>query len=1293
MTPAKKLTQIFALIFLAISLASCDTSCVEADEFNVESSIIESKPTSPDVIYGTYDPITGGQRASWHDTGLLSNGDGFLIQISGAWSPLEGGALTNDSLAALSNCLTCARKSDMPNMNCICPKNVSPAPEKGPDGLDLAGVNCSGDDKDDPAKCTCTTRQGLSTDYGVYHFQLNILNKDETLKIADRQTNCKLTKGMNAYIGLFGSRGVYIPKRVYHLLSYEEVCNVVRDSQGRCRDANGTDVTRYVFRSANNRIFMKDDHDGNNGPDTNTGNDEYHSANEVVKTIMWDRYYNDNFGRYNIKFLRGVGNQRDPGLLEYLVRLVEDVLLGKEVSGKRSGGIIEFMFKSIVQDTGFILAVQASLSLYIAFFGAAVLLGIAELSRKELMGRVMKIGLILLFTSSNSWHFYNTFVVGFFKNSLNSLISIIMDLTDSSLDQTTMIKIAQVDRASDASSATRFSYADMIITNLMSLAVAKKVFGLFIGSTFGFLYIPIIYALIFYFIYVMLLAATMYIVNMIKIIFVLCLGPIFMVFTLFSKTAGMFKNWLAFLGGRAIEVIVLFTILYLFINIIDKNFTNMLLYRACGENKGIGPVQLIVLVSYINRQFIDWMLIFLSIGALIFMMQQVINKVAHLAGGLISIGGVGGSSSDGVGHGESGAKMAGDMLSAGFDLGKMVAGGLAHAGISGARLGLQGLGTAVRNGPIGRLIDKISDKMPIRSPRGLARDSIIDAAIKRAEGQVGGLQGKERDMAIRKIAMGDLQMQMHSDPNKMGLLGVDTRAALKRMEQKLVEDPLKKAIKEKAKELKGGANVPLGKDMRQGLRKWATDWAEKNLAGGASSVEKFLKKDGSLRSFVRDQSELTSSEAAKRFAGNEEAKNKYLQHLKDNEFRNARKAEVAARSPFTKVPNAVSRFFDTLGRSAAHNPKLVQENFARKVDREEKNVPWYKRNVLSNINVIDKVRNAQRRAEVSALTAAGQRKALNDRLLRGDGKEPGKTKRSHKEHAKRQFFQSQLRELAVRDLAENKNLDRHELRRQVNAAFDVNDGKNLFEKTARLAYSQYLDRANGDSRDLAAFHNDAVRDHIAREQKNISKALSDGFLSMQEALEERAKLAELHQQTLGGKGNDDKANSENMEKLDEALKIKSDQIKVDLDARIDAAALPADGKDFTPAQAQQAGMILTDFKVEFGQSITDALIKSPDIGLHAGTILLQDDKDKKGGELDPAVINAMKMQSNQLHGRVKMAKLDKALKEFELSKLLPTDPQYSVLQAEIAKLEGDYEKANREFEELDEVIAKAEGRK
>lgn len=1152
---SKKLIQIFALIFLTLSLASCEEGCVEADEFDVQSVIIESKPVN-ETIYGTYDANTGGQRLDWHDTGLRSNGDLFLIQTSGQWMALEGSSATDVSLDALPVCNTCAKGNGA--TNCICYIGQTSAAEKTIAGVPRTDVTCTGTnyaDQNDPTKCTCTAdpQYGKATDYGIFHFSLNTRNKDEIMKIADLQTNCKYTRGMGAYIALFGSRGIEVPLRAYHLFSQEEICNVVRDSQGRCRDAAGNDATRYVFRSANNRIFMKDDGDGNTGIDNNTGNDIYHGPNEVIKTIMYDSYYNDNYGKYNIRILRGVGNANESGLLEFIVSLVEEVVLGEiDSNGDRKGGIIEFMYKAIVQDSGFILVVQLCLTLYIVLFGAAHLFGVVEINKKELFSRVLKIGLVVFFSSKDSWYFYNKIVVKFFKEGMDYAVAVMMDLSDSNVDQSSLIKVSQMDRANNISNATRFSYVDIIIKKLMSLGTAKKVFGLFMVDAFGWLYIPMIYALIGYFIYVMLVVASMYLVNLIKIVFVLSLGPIFICFTLFKQTAGMFRNWVGFLGGRSLEILILFAVLYNFLLLIDKNFTGLLSYRVCGVNDGIGPVKMIVLKAQITRSFIDWAIGIVTIGGLIFITKLVIDKVPGLSNTMFSLK-IDGETAKGVAAGTGAEEraaanslsgLAGKMMGSLLDLTKSGAGQLKSAAFMAGRYGIKGVTGIARSTGIADQFNKIGDAFPFRGPRTLIRDNIIDDAINTAAAQAGGATGKARDMAIRSAAVKALQEQIYSDPNKMALAGVDMTTIMRRMDQKLVQEPLKDFLKAEAKRMQDRApdKITFGKEAKDELRKAAMAWANNNLAGdGASKVAEYLK-GSAMKDLVRSSAELDSTKAAKLFAGNSEMQNKYLQHLKDNEFRTANKN-------INPISRAFSRAYHAVARDSLNNPRLTMENFTRKVGYEEKKQAgaddakkWWQ--LPKHINVLDKKIQGK---DLVNKTRENERNALVEKLKGGAGLAPdkdGKTAkdryRGSKPNSKRNFFQDQLRKMAakglkkqikaIRDLEKKGQAAEAAARKQAlfeqskKDFFNAKNDKTLFEKSARLdyLYGAFGQKLNNGEDPQAALSR-LMKENTAARADEIAKKLKDGTMTAKEAEKAKAELEKAFGEGLITNKLDDKA--------------------------------------------------------------------------------------------------------------------------------------------------------------------------
>lgn len=888
-TSAKKIYKylsLFLLLFSNLILTSCEDGCVEAYEFDVESSYVESRPTK-ERVYGIYNDLDGGQKVDWHETGLRSNGDQFLFSIDGAWVPLLGNASNDTVLESLPICGFCAKRDSVNHKdnNCICYKDQIPSPEKGIDDLPL-NVDCSEiANQNDPAKCTCTKdpQFGLATDYGIFHFPLNIYEKNGQRKLSDKQTQCKYSKGMGLYVGLFGSDGLEMPKRVYHLYSPIEICPVVKDSQGKCKDASGRDVTSYSFESANSRIFMKDDGDGNSGINPNNANDTYRNPGEMLKFVIYDNYYNDNYGGYNVRILKGVGKNGEEGLLEFIVSLFEDLVMGKvnNSTGEREGGIIEYMYKSITQDGQFILIIQVCLAIYITFFGLSYLMGVIDLSKKEVMLRILKISLVVFFTSKESWYFYNKIVVSLFKDSMDYVIATIMDLTESNLDPSDMIKVAQMGRAADISNATRFSYVDLIIKKLMSASTAKKIFGLFATQGLGFLYIPIIYSLIFFFIYSMLSIASIYIINLIKIIFILSLGPIFMIFLLFPKTR-VDKNWIAFLGARSLEMVIMFTVLYFFLNVLDRKFSDLLFYRACTEKWSIVIMSGKILKSYVDRSVGDWFLSFTSIAALIFFTRLAVDQTANVAGRLINIGGIDNwKAGDGTGKGQKGYNLGVSIFSNISNLAKGAASEIGGTAASwGARGAISGLSVAANS-----ITGFFGFKNVPGGIRGLVRNSTIDSAIEKARSQSGGRTGDDLQKFIRANVLNDLRKQAADSPTKMALLGLDEKDVLKRLDQKLIKEPLKNFIEEKAKHLRSMPNAPIGKAMRDSIAKEAKEWAKSNYGNSdIGTISNYLDKSKAVKGLIDKSSEFSSSEAALAFSGSKERQDEYLRHLLNKEM-------------------------------------------------------------------------------------------------------------------------------------------------------------------------------------------------------------------------------------------------------------------------------------------------------------------------------------------------------------------------------------------------------------------------
>lgn len=1001
MNLVKKISQIFSFLLFAILLTSCEDRCFEADEFDSHFVVVDSYPQNDGIV----DVSITNDYAEWHEPSLRSNGDEFVIKITGSWTPWNGradGGMDDVELNSLDECNLCAVKGDDSSLNCLCFSGQTPKAEIGKECRTVSVLG-SYSDENNPNLCTCTTDPAQGNPYGenVKYRLLNYYEKDGTLKIADRQSRCRFVGGAGLYIGLFGPSGLVVPKRIYHLYSFEKGCSINKNSNGECINGNGEDKSYTVFRSKNNRIFMRDDGLANDGNDLDTSDDIYHTSNEIIKFKFYDEEYENNYGKYRLEIQKGVGDGSERnkiGLLEFMVRLVEDIVLG-DINGdnERVGGMVEFMYKSIVQDSFFINFIQISLILYVSIYGLAVLSGVAEITKKELMSRILKIALILLFTSAESWVIYNDIVVGFFYDGMNFMISFFMTLSDQAVDSARILDASVgrevVDNGVMISNAHRFTYIDNTIMMLMSEAVAAKIVSLVFSTPFGIFYVLIIYALVIIFIIVMSYAAMLYIINVMKIVFGLSLGPIFILFALFGETKQMFKNWISFLAGRSLEIIMLFFVLYNFVIILNQSFVELLSYKACLEYINLVIFKLPYLKAYVaDRSLNDWFMMFFQILGLTYMTYVVMEKIGDVAGSLISV--------DGVGNGGSGASsfgLAGKMMSGLAGLASGVAGKAALAGAYGT-LGVAKVGAVTMReskvsprirAAMGNFAEKtglaflgraVSDRVPFgasfKNPREFMRDQKYKAMIKQAQSAADkkGLKGAEKDAFVRKEALNIFQNSVNkggnikvtrSEPHTANFMGMNLDNFSKTMHHQLTEKPLREAIKKEAKRVKNSRDpndIKFGKDMKEHLNKFSKEWAKNNLSAGHVDVEKMMKEkdtpkmskfERTLHKEIDKGSELKASKAAKLLSISPEQQAKYMQHLQDKENKqkeNSLKLKEDRAQRFDLKVNGVNllapaRMTANLAGDIARGvksvaiesvrPNLARKNFERNLQNEQ----------------------------------------------------------------------------------------------------------------------------------------------------------------------------------------------------------------------------------------------------------------------------------------------------------------------------------------------------------------------
>lgn len=1314
------------LLLVVFVLSSCGEGCYEADEFDDKPTFVKANPQDTDGVDGNYE---SDQKAEWHNTGYVSNGKQFIIKISGGWSPWFADNINENNFKYLEECHLCTKKdysltggkpADASD-NCVCAYGQIPQREFDQttnsfvNTTDGSPVNCTGNlnHQNDPKLCTCTTTIGNAMDYTLYHIPLNYYNKDGTEKGPEFQSVCKYIKGMGLYLGLFGVSGYEIPLRGYHLFSnVQPSCSVPLNRQGKCVDANGNDMSSYIFRSVRDNIFVSDDLQANNGSDMNLQDDKFHKPNEVVKVIILDDYYSDNYGGYRINFLQGVVQKGRVGLFEKIVAMFEAVILGDiEPDGKRNqnGGILKFLYNSLVQNPSFIAILNVALICYITFYGVGILIGVAEISRKEILNLILKITFILLFVNKAGWNFYNNYLVTFFKGGMDNLISMILGYSDASYMSggrnggPSDIIVAQMTRSSGESFATRFSFVDTIFDKLFSEGATAKIFGLFFADIFGWLYIILIYGLIFFFLYVMLKAAFFYITNLMNIIFGIAIGPIFFVLLLFEKTKGFFKRWISFVATSSLNVMLLFMVLYNFLLVIDSNFTQLLSYRVCYKDMiwGGGVIGLTVPISEVENigvgDFISKIILLLL---LIKITEMMMEKISTLSRGLIVI-----SDNKGDKVASPAMKSMNNMMNASSKafgaaasavksgLGK--AGGLAAAGLTAA---VRATGVADKFNAIG---DKIADNTPLhRGPRTYMRDKIIKESIKKNKKK----HPSDSPQELRHRVIKDMHEEMYKNPNNSRILGLDMTNISKALDYELERKPLDKFVKERAKLLKNEKKL-YGKNLQEQLKRDAEEWAKKNTLGGKNAVDKYFEQNAKK---VNAMSDLSAKKAANFFSDNKNKQKEYLEYLKDKETEQKFKMNEKngfAKSLYLKARSRMSDRYDATSQARDFSRMIdigdkksnsafrglgmqspgelfynnrSPESLAR-IEREQERVGMEIAKSYFTEGKFENQKNAIDRRYSDKITNAGNYQERQKWIAKRD-------RDLEKLSYKYDQYKDEYKHLVVKEAQE-----KIEKVQKEKGLEEANKLRADMAEKAREDYEKSQREHLLKIRDAVTEKDDNKREEKIKAMGGV-KTARDGL-----SIGEDGKTLfekEILFRHLNGMDIDATPERRGLDTFD----FSSTSAAKTTESTSTEPATNTDDRENTVPKVENSSnsFVATEMKMEFGASITDALIKESDIGLKASNIALGVSTDELK-KIDEKLVSYLEMDKNKLSTKIKTLEMEKKYKEYRIAELKSSKIDSEANKKEIEQLTYEISDISTklvfENHEMNDVSSKIDGLK
>ncbi len=307
-----------------------------------------------------------------------------------------------------------------------------------------------------------------------------------------------------------------------------------------------------------------------------------------------------------------------------------------------TGSIVSQTFKLIVSDNIFVSAVRALLTLFVAWIGLSIALGMTKMQHKEGLLIIIKIGIVLTLISPTSWDFFYQYIFGVVIEGMQDLMTIFFYRIPNAPYKEVCLKwlpiLISFDDLMDefASSANWMRVLSLFFSSLTGMVIA-----LFLTISFCFAFLAIIQTLI------------MIIMALISIALMIILSPLFFSFLLFKQTSGMSRKWFKQTLIFVLQPVTLCGALSVFIGIVIiliksmLSFTycnvcfikvNLIAFTMCIGNK---PIPLFTLHSpdefYIPMSMLSSILV---LGALCHALYILPSLVSQIIGHIVDIGAV-----------------------------------------------------------------------------------------------------------------------------------------------------------------------------------------------------------------------------------------------------------------------------------------------------------------------------------------------------------------------------------------------------------------------------------------------------------------------------------------------------------------------------------------------------------------------------------------------------------------------------------------------------------------------------
>lgn len=277
-----------------------------------------------------------------------------------------------------------------------------------------------------------------------------------------------------------------------------------------------------------------------------------------LRIVDEDGNYQENYGRYKV-IVKQPASSSTPG--SFLSKLINGII---NPITRQIDMISQTMFENGEHSAVFKNIIRILLLLYIMFYGVGLLIGTQQITHRDLLVRLIKIGVILTLMSDTGINFFNEYLFNFLKNGQRELLNIVSNP-----------QLAQMETGR-LNIDSLFGFTNFVLTTIFSKHFFSILMAFLLWFPIGWVcLIMLLYTVIVY-IFAILEVIIMYVIAYTAIGLFIALGPLFIPLMLFERTKSLFNEWISAMVSYTMQPVVMFATILLITAFINETIYNLL---------------------------------------------------------------------------------------------------------------------------------------------------------------------------------------------------------------------------------------------------------------------------------------------------------------------------------------------------------------------------------------------------------------------------------------------------------------------------------------------------------------------------------------------------------------------------------------------------------------------------------------------------------------------------------------------------------------------------------------------